>query len=794
MQLFFFIIFFNISKYGRMNRLFPVFLILFIFVSSLVSFSQQIGIGEWRDELPYFQCISVTEAGTRIYSATPYAIFYYDRADNSVQRITKITGLSDIGISTINYNKDYNTLVIAYTNANIDMIKNNLIINISDIKRKTILGNKTINRIYFIGKYAYLCCGFGIVVLDIDKEEINDTYFIGPNGSPINVLGLTKDDHDTLFATTEKGLFLASFNNPNLANYSSWIKDKRLDTNSKYVEAVSYNGEVIINKRKTFPSHDTLYRYTNGKWTMWDQGLSNTIMNIETGYNFLTVSYDYFVHGFNTDYARVIDIYTYNPGGPVPNDAIPGAGNTVWVGDNYGGLIEYDMTAGTYRGINLSGPLTKNVFSTCINGNDLYIAGGGYDLSYNPPYNTAQIYHFDNTNWNNFSSSGTPGLGIVHDIVTITIDKNDSKRVYAGSWGRGLVEMYDGKVVNRYVESNSKLRHHTASDTSDIRVGGTAMDSQGALWVVNTHNNNCLSRKSGNDWIGYYIPQANESDLGQLLVDRNDQKWIVMRYSNINTNSLLVFTDNHTPENPTDDQAKTLNSSVGKGNIPGNNVFAMAEDLDGQIWIGTEQGIAVCYSPENLFNGQDFDFQRILVQQGNYTQYLLENETVTAIAVDGANQKWIGTDRGGIFLFSHDGTKQIYHFTEDNSPLFSNRITSIAINKEGEVFIGTDWGMISFKSTATPGGEGNEDVYAYPNPVKEGYSGWIAIKGLVKDAQVRITDITGNLVYSTKAQGGQAIWDGKNFNGKKAKSGVYLVFASNDTGSAKVVTKILIIN
>jgi ligand-binding sensor domain-containing protein len=207
-------------------------------------------------------------------------------------------------------------------------------------------------------------------------------------------------------------------------------------------------------------------------------------------------------------------------------------------------------------------------------------------------------------------------------------------------------------------------------------------------------------------------------------------------------------------------------------------------------------GICVFYSPENFFiPGQNFDAQQILVQEGSYTQYLLENEMVTAIAVDGANQKWIGTDRGGVFLFSPDGTKKIYHFTIDNSPLFSNRITALAINPlTGEVYIGTDKGIISFKSTATEGGDTFSDVYAYPNPVKEGYTGYIAIKGLVQDAEVKITDISGRLIFATKASGGQAIWDGKNFSGKRAKTGVYLVMASNSDGSEKIVTKILIIN
>jgi hypothetical protein len=173
----------------------------------------------------------------------------------------------------------------------------------------------------------------------------------------------------------------------------------------------------------------------------------------------------------------------------------------------------------------------------------------------------------------------------------------------------------------------------------------------------------------------------------------------------------------------------------------------------------------------------------------------MENEMVTAIAVDGANRKWIGTDKGGLFLVSEEGNSLIYHFTAEESPLLSNRITAISINPEsGEVFIGTDKGLISFKSTATEGTDQMGDVYAYPNPVKEDYAGYIAIKGLVSNAQVRITDITGNLIYSTRAEGGQAIWDGKNFDGRKAKTGVYLVFAASDDAKEKIVTKILIIN
>ena len=774
------------------------FLAIFSMLISVINgYSQQVGVGQWRDELPYFDCISVADGGTRIYCATPYAIFYYDKEDNSVNRITKITGLSDIGISTINYNTEYKTLVITYTNANIDLIKNNTIINISDIKRATILGNKTINDIYFIGKNAYLSCGFGIVVLDIDKEEIRDSYYIGANGSEVNVLSLTKNQNDTLFAATENGIYLADANSANLANYSSWTKDTRINTTATYTKIAYFKNEVIVNKSLSTGTTDSVYRYQAGHWALWPQSISGVVKNIKAGKDLLMVVYNYNLTYYDTLFNPSNTIFSYFPGSPFPLDVICDNSHVLWIGDNFSGLVSYDTKTSGTKGYNLNGPLTAGAFSMKTNGDNLYIVPGGRDNSFVPIYFNAQIYQLIGNDWHNLTATNNPGLGSVHDLVTIAPDPSDPKRVFAGSWGVGVMEFYDNQLVAKYGEGNTEgaLQHHSASDTADVRVGGSAFDANGDLWVVCSHTNKCLSRKSGNQWTGYNIPINNESDLGQLLVDHNGYKWIVMRYSNTNPYSLLVFSDNGTPTNPADDHSIRLNSSVGNGNIPGNTVYAIAEDKSGQIWIGTEQGIAVFYSPENIFTGQSFDAQRILVQQGLYTQYLMENELVTAIAVDGADQKWIGTDRGGVYLVSKDGTQQLQHFTIDNSPLFSNRITDIAINPvNGEVFIGTDKGVISYRGTATEGGTTNSNVYAYPNPVRQNYEGLIAIKGLVSDAQVRITDVAGNLVYSTRAEGGQAIWDGRNFSGRKAQTGVYFVYANSDNGNAKVVTKILIIN
>lgn len=357
-----------------------VFLILFI-ATFHPGFSQEVAIGQWRDELPYNRGISVAEAESRMYCATPYAIFYDDKTDNTVVRLSKITGLSDIGISSIRYSKDLQTLIIAYTDANIDLIKSNTIINISDIKRAAILGNSTINRIDIIGPYAYLSCGFGIVVLDIDKEEIHDTYYIGQGGNHVNVFGIVKDNDDTLYAATEVGIYKAYYDAPNLVDFASWHKDPGIDSNSRYNAIAFFSGEVIAAKANALlPADigsDTLYRHSGHQWTQWQTELYKPVMNLEATYNYFCVSYNSRVYIYDSTFSNITKVSSYNPGNPFPLDAITDKDNVLWIGDQYGGLISHDLQGDLYQGINLSGPLSADAFSMTANGNDLYIARGG---------------------------------------------------------------------------------------------------------------------------------------------------------------------------------------------------------------------------------------------------------------------------------------------------------------------------------------------------------------------------------------------------------------------------------
>jgi ligand-binding sensor domain-containing protein len=433
------------------------------------------------------------------------------------------------------------------------------------------------------------------------------------------------------------------------------------------------------------------------------------------------------------------------------------------------------------------------VYALDIKESVMWVAPGQRTSLWVNQYNSDGVFYMKENNWGYFDMVNTPALAPVRDIVSVTIDPDNTDHVYAGCLGEGLLEFNSSGLVTIWDESNSSLQvRNDAPSSGAVQVFGAAFDEDGNLWVSNSLAPNPISvRKTDGTWQSFnFGTVATGVTAGGIIVTSTRQKWVALPRGG----GILVFNENGT-WTANDDSYVRLGFVSGSGGLPGGEVLSLAEDKDGEVWVGTDKGIAVYYTPENIFSSPTPDAQQILIDQDGHTQILLETEEVTAIAVDGANRKWIGTQNAGVFLMSADGTQQIYHFDETNSPLLSNTITSISIDgATGEVFFGTARGIISYKSTATEGADDFTEVYAYPNPVRPGYGGPIAIKGLVKDCDVKITDITGTLIYQTTALGGQAVWDGKNFNGDRAHSGVYLVFCSNEDGSKTFVTKICIVN
>lgn len=280
-----------------------------------------------------------------------------------------------------------------------------------------------------------------------------------------------------------------------------------------------------------------------------------------------------------------------------------------------------------------------------------------------------------------------------------------------------------------------------------------------------------------------------------LLVDSRGYKWITFpREDALNRYHLVAFTDNGTYDNLGDDKFARVDMNVA-AEVNSSTVYCIAEDLDGEIWIGTDKGVKVIHFPSKIFDGTAHP-KNILLEQDGYVSVLFEFEEITAIAVDGANRKWIGTSKAGVFLMSEDGQKQLQHFTAEDHPLFSNQITAISVDPlSGEVFFGTSKGLVSYRGTATGGFVTYEELPVYPNPVRHGYSGPVAVNGLKANSLCKITDASGHLIWQGYSNGGELIWYCVDMFGKRPATGVYYVMCSdNETGKEKIVTKFLFVN
>lgn len=751
----------------------------------------QVAIGQWRDHLPYSQGVQVVDAGDYLYYAAEYGLFKYHKSSGDIERVSKVTGLSDIGFSAIEWSEDNQTLVIAYGNTNIDLIQDGSVINVPDIKDKSILGNKTIHKIHIIGDFAYLACGFGIVVLDVVKNEIKDTYYIGPGGANVNVYDISSSD-DKLFACTELGVYWAAINESNLANFENWNPFMEIP-DGEYNTCTWFNNRLVVNLSLE-DEKDTIYRWTGNEWIRFDDALYDDVLYLESTVDHLVVSTTTSAVEYFADYSRGRLAFEYGPNLiAFPAHSFVDTEGIMWIADRRSGLIKHYPNF-NFELVVANGPSSPLSADISIWGNRCYVATGSVSGTWGNSYNKNGLNTYKQNEWTNISPYSFPETSGFFDYVRVVVDPFDTKRVFATSYGKGVLEFYNDELVAIYDTLNSPLEDLDVSP-GNIRCIGLAVDfNNGNLWVSTGGTANSLYAKEPNgQWYAFEIPGSGGVTLADIAIDDIGQKWIMAPRGV----GLFVYNDNGTLDNSNDDQSRKLTQNAGNGNLASNEVYCVVADLDGEIWVGTNNGLSVFYSPESVFSGNDFDAQQVLIEQDGYVQYLLENESITAIAIDGANRKWIGTASAGVFLLSEDGTEEVYHFTSENGPLFSNQITAIEVDHlTGEVFIGTDKGIISYKGTATWGTQEFEktDVYAYPNPVEPDYDGLIAIKGLVRDADVKITDAAGNVVFATTAEGGQAIWDGNRITGGRAQSGVYLVFASNEDGKETFVTKILFIN
>lgn len=767
---------------------------------SLVTIAQtnNIAIGQWRAHLPFNKSHLVADAGDQIYCASQSGMFSLNKSDNSLSVISKVQGLSDVSISALNYYQAKGILMIGYENGNIDIVKGSAVTNIPDIKRKQLNARKVINRIFFKDNYAYLACGFGIVVLDLDKNEVRDTYLIGPNGSFLNVYDFTSDNLK-FYAATETGLFTANVTEPNLTNYQFWnrepITNNTSVNNGVFNGVVFFNGDVYANYSRFETTgqvpKDTIYRKTTTEWSRTNLAEHYGLHSFSVTGNNLVIACNDVVFTYRPDSSNSYSNF-YLDGPSAARDAVMDNEDNLWIADFNRGLIKRDKDF-KYQLFYPAGPVSLNVSDLTARGDEIWVSPGGKNISWTQQYINSGISVLKNNEWKHIKNAITD---TVYDILTLDVNPVNNEQLFGASWGYGIIEFNAEDAVTSYNTDGTKLQiQQKASNWHQVRVGDVDFDKEGNAWMSNWWVQNPLVvYTKDKTWDSFnFSTIVNFPEVGRVLANSYNQVWIQVRSTG--KGGILVYDHAGTIEDHSDDRYTHLNINGGQGALPSNEVLTFVEDKDGSIWVGTDKGVAVFYNPANIFTGENFDAQSVLINQDGHTQKLLETETVTSIVVDGGNRKWFGTQNSGIYLMSGDGTKQLEHFTAENSPLFSNTIIAMEINPvTGELFVATEKGIVSYKGTATEGISRCEGTYAYPNPVRPGYSGYIAVKGLVTNAHVRITDIAGNLVYETRAIGGQAVWDGKNMNGERVQSGVYIAFASNDDKSETCVTKILFVN
>ncbi len=763
------------------------FFISICFLFSLIVYSQNKGIGEWTEHLPFQRGTSISSSDNLIYCGTTTGLFTLDLNDNSISRYSTVNILNNISIEVVSYNESEKTLLVIYEDFNIDILQNNRVINIPFIKDAA-LPNKIINEVFMKNQFAYVSTGFGIVKINLERKEITETYQFGQNGQSININSCIVTDNK-IYAASDNGLYHANLNS-NLLDFNVWrvipstsnkLFPKLFQFSSSIYAIESINGNNDVYEVNNNLSLTPVTQLSSKKYVDVSTNSENIFYLIE---NKLEV-YDStlsLTRSFNKSTGNQKDFLFTN--------------NRFFFLNTFHPLLVFNESGELIESIKPAGPFQEDIFDMEVSDGVLWAVSGGHDGAYNNQNRNARVYKYEDREWTSYIEFSTPSLNGKYDVLSVNINPNNPNEVYFGCWGVGFLEFKNDLPFKQYFSNNSTLQERLVRPNW-IAVGESAFDEDGNLWVVNSFSNQLLSvLKPDGLWSGFSfsgLESGTETTAKEISISPNGLIWVALPFDN----HILVYDNNQTLEDRSDDKALILKQGEGSGNIPGIRGITMEFDLQGQLWIGTSDGIAVMFNPENVFDATDKDFDRVIISDGENNEILLQGTEIIDIKVDGANRKWVATN-SGVYLLSEDGKDQIFHFTTENSPIYSNNILALAIdNQNGEVYISTGKGLISYRSDVIKGEESFSEFKVYPNPVRENYNGPIAISGLIDNSIVKITDINGQLVNELTSEGGQAIWDGRNFNGNRVSTGVYLVFNSALNSEETLRThigKILFIN
>lgn len=759
----------------------------FIFLFSFSLFSQNYD-ARWTGHFSYSNVKDITASGDDIYVAAENAIFHYNLITKKIETFTTVQGLSGESIATIYYNKEKNLIFAGYETGLINIIsfENNKpkIRKVVDILEKQSISpdKKGINHFYEYNQHLYISTDYGVSVFNLDRLEFGDTYFIGDAGSQVEVVQSVVKDSYIYSATKNYGIRRALVNDRNIIDYRNWDlvvmgNFTAIDRLGNDVFAANTSNSVIrVNENGTT---DHIQSYPNAilKFRMIDDLLTVTTKNSAWIYSpgFIRKDDIQFVENYQLDLQSATAL-----------------GNNAFLGTAEDGLLIVPFGSTGATQILPNGPIRNRPFALDASPGQLWVVFGETTINFNPyPYSEYGVSQLRDSTWNNTSYRQlTEALNgkAVTDIMKVTINPNNPEEVYMSSFYSGLLKFKNGRPYVLYDDTNSPLeRIQIGINDAGIRLFGSEFDKEGNLWFLQSRTAKGLIRLSPEGQfkkinLENFMDASSELALTKLAISREGNIFFGAYY-----NGLLGY-------NPTNNKINKIGENAGAGNLPSANVRALAVDAQNRLWIGTLRGLRLLHSPASFFEGGIRDSQAIIIMENGVAQELLYQQSITAIKVDGSNNKWIATASSGVFYLSSNGQETLLRFTKDNSPLPSNNVQDIAIDPEsGVVYFATTQGLVSYKGTATAPQNSLAKLRAFPNPVRPEFKGLVTIDGLTAQANVKITDVTGNLVYETTSQGGSVQWDTTVFGRHKVRSGVYFIMVTTEDDQETKVAKVMIV-
>jgi len=755
----------------------------------------------WNTYFSYNLISSIDNGESVIYFASYNSIFSYDTSSNQIEKFDTLNELSGDEISAFYYSEINNNIVIGYSSGFLQIIDLNLnsIINIYDILNKPTIppNKKTINNFFQSGDQLLISTGYGVSIYNLNGYEFGDTYYIGDFATQINVTSTVIHENFIYASSPDLGILRANINS-NLIDFNNWQTIYFGD-----IQELFYDGENIF-----FYTDNSIMRINDEEITSI-LTLENQIININSSDSKFIIITDEKCLIYNDQLTQLvyeIDSETYSSGF---NEGII-KDNYIYIATNEKGVLIINNNSGDFSYLKPDGPLENDIFSVETLNNKTWVSYGNYTEYFNPyPLKFSGLSNYDENlnSWFNISKDSIPESAVNLNNISINPFNNDN--VFISSFEGGILEIEDLNIIEFYDNNNSGLESLSINDPlyESVRISDLEFDQNGVLWILNSRIDSPLKsfNLDNNSWNSYdfteIINDGFQDELGfnDIEVDDYGNKWIAGLRS-----GLIGFNN----ESGTNQLRKVF--SQDQSNMPSSYVKSIAVDNNNHLWIGTIQGLRVLYNTSNFFDTSVVTTQQIVILEDGIPRELLEQQYISDIEVDGANNKWVATIGSGVFYFSPNGQQTIHHFTKENSPLPSNNINDISINySNGKVYFATDNGLVSYNTGSTSSSENFSNTYVYPNPVRPEFNTEfekVKITGLTQNVNIKITDIEGNLVaeaqsninsryrnFNLEIDGGTAFWNGKNLRNRLVSSGVYIIMLSDLDSYETKVLKLMIV-